>query len=332
MRSTTRRVLLGAGAAAAFGAAAGRAPAAKAQGAAPLKVMTFPGLSNYPIFVAQEKGFFAKHGIAMELLYTPNSQTQRQGLAEGKHQIIHTAADNPVAMVEGAKWDAVIVTGGDHGFNQIIVQPEINALSEIRGKTVVVDAPNTAYAFLLYKALKDNGLNKGDYVVNPVGGTDQRMEAMTADKKNVAGVMGLPFTFRAAAAGLKDIGAAHQSIGAYQADCVAVMRDWGKANSETLVRYIKAIVEARRWIFANKAEATQVLVDRLKLSPEISARTYDIVTHPTTGMAKDAKLDMAGFQNVLKLRAEIEGQWGGNPPAPEKYLDLSYYEKAMAGL
>jgi hypothetical protein len=35
---------------------------------------------------------------------------------------------------------------------------------------------------------------------------------------------------------------------------------------------------------------------------------------------------------VLQLRAEIEGQWGGNPPAPEKYLDLSYYEKAMTGL
>jgi hypothetical protein len=49
-------------------------------------------------------------------------------------------------------------------------------------------------------------------------------------------------------------------------------------------------------------------------------------------MAKDAKFDMAGFRNVLKLRAEIEGQWGGNPPPPEKYLDLSYYDRAIASL
>ena len=105
-------------------------------------------------------------------------------------------------------------------------------------------------------------------------------------------------------------------------------------SSDTLVRYIKAIVEGRRWLLdsANKAEATQVLVDQLKLSPEIAARSYAIVTDPATGMAKDAKFDMRGFQNVLKLRAEIEGQWGGNPPPPDRYVDLSYYDKALAGL
>jgi hypothetical protein len=36
--------------------------------------------------------------------------------------------------------------------------------------------------------------------------------------------------------------------------------------------------------------------------------------------------------NVLKLRAELEGQWGGHPPPADKYVDLSYYNAAMAGL
>ena len=31
-------------------------------------------------------------------------------------------------------------------------------------------------------------------------------------------------------------------------------------------------------------------------------------------------------------RAEIEGQWAGNPPEPDKYIDLSYYNKALASL
>ncbi len=38
---------------------------------------------------------------------------------------------------------------------------------------------------------------------------------------------------------------------------------------------------------------------------------------------------MAGVKNVLKLRAEFEG---GTPALPDKYLDLSYYQKALAGL
>ena len=57
-----------------------------------------------------------------------------------------------------------------------------------------------------------------------------------------------------------------------------------------------------------------------------------LVTDPADGLAKDGKFDMEGFKNVLKLRAEIEGQWGGTAPAPDKYLDLSYYNKAVAGL
>ena len=44
---------------------------------------------------------------------------------------------------------------------------------------------------------------------------------------------------------------------------------------------------------------------------------------------KDGALDMDGVKNVLKLRAQFEG---GTPAAPEKYIDLSYYQKALAGL
>ena len=321
--------------AASIGLALARSPSeVNAQDMKTLKVNTFPGVTNFPIFAAQHKGYFAEYGISIDLSYTTNSRQQRDGLANGQFQIIQTAADNPVAMVELDKADAVIVTGGDNGFNHIIVQPEINELSNIRGKTVVVDAPNTAFALLLYKALKDAGLNKDDYHVKPVGGTDERLAAMTTDKANVAGIMGLPFIFQATAAGLKSMGPAYKSIGAYQSDCAVVMRPWAKANSESVIGYIKAVVKGRRWILetANKTDAIQLLADKTRSPLEVAAKSYAVVTDPTDGLAKDAKFDMAGFRNVLKLRAEIEGQWGGNPPLPEKYLDLSYYDRAIASL
>jgi ABC-type nitrate/sulfonate/bicarbonate transport system substrate-binding protein len=326
---TRRNVLMAGGAMLALGGSAA------AQGATALKVMSFPGLSNYPIFAAERQGLFAKHGLAVDLVYTPSSQFQRDSLAKNDSQIIHTAADNAVAMVELAHQDAVIVTGGDSGFNRIIAQPDINSLADLRGKTVVVDAPNTAYALLLYKALQNVGLNKGDYAVNAVGGTTQRIDAMLKDKAHAAAaVINVPFNFRLLEVGMKDLGSATQSIGAYQAGSVVVMRDWGKANSDALVRYIEAIVEGRRWLLdpANKPDAIKLAVDRVKLSPQVAARAYDYVIDPVEGFGKDAQFDQQGFNNVLKLRAEIEGQWGGKPPAPDKYVDLSYYKKAIAAL
>jgi hypothetical protein len=55
------------------------------------------------------------------------------------------------------------------------------------------------------------------------------------------------------------------------------------------------------------------------------------MNHPG-GFAPDARLDLEGFKNVLKLRAEVEGQWDGHPPAPEKYYDSTYYDAALAKL
>lgn len=146
--------------------------------------------------------------------------------------------------------------------------------------------------------------------------------------------MGLPFVFRATAAGLKDMGSADESIGAYLADSVVAMRGWAAVNGEILVRYIKAVVEGRRWVLnpANKTQATRLLAHKVNVPLDIAAKSYAAISDPNSGYAKDAKLDMSGFKNVLKLRAELEGQWGGTLPSPEKYIDLSYYNKAIANI
>ena len=65
------------------------------------------------------------------------------------------------------------------------------------------------------------------------------------------------------------------------------------------------------------------------MTPDIATAVYAVVTDKTEGFAKDGKFDLEGFKNVLQLRAEYEG--GTLPPA-EKYLDLSYYQRALAGL
>jgi ABC-type nitrate/sulfonate/bicarbonate transport system substrate-binding protein len=331
--ATTRRRVLAQGAAAmALGTLA---RPAIAQGKPALKVIVFPGISNLSIFAAQHNGYFAKHGVEIELINTPNSSVLRNGIAKGEFQLGHAACDNAVAMVENAKADVVLAMGGDNGLNRVIVQPEIKAYADVRGKAVVVDAPNTAFALLLYKVLKDAGLERNkDYQVKPVGGTPARLKAMTEDKSNVAGIMNPPFSFRAVEAGMRDMGSAARAIGAYQSDSLFVMRDWAKANSQSVIGYIRGYVQGRRWLLEpkNKDAMVKIMVERLKLSPEVAEKSYAVATDPKDGIARDARFDMPGFRNVLGLRAEIEGQWGGKPPAPDKYVELTYYEQALKGL
>ncbi len=293
-----------------------------------LTVIVFPGVQNLPMFAAQARGFYAKRGLDVDIKFTPNSDELRNGLAEGRYQIAHAAIDNAFALKDKASVDIAVVIGGDNSFNHLIVQPEIRSLADIKGKTVVVDALNTAYAFQLYEMLKQKGVNKGDYGVKSVGGTGFRLEAMIKDKANVAAMMNPPFSTRAQMAGLKDMGTAAAALGAYQGTGAFVTREWVKANADTLVRYLQAYVEGWRWSFdpKNKAEVVALLSERLKLPADVATAAYE----STKGdFDREGAINVEGVKNVLKLRAEYES---GTPNPPEKYLDLSYYQKALAGL
>jgi ABC-type nitrate/sulfonate/bicarbonate transport system substrate-binding protein len=296
-----------------------------------ITVMAFIGIQNLPQWAAQSQGFFAKHGLAVDMKVSPGSEVLRQGLADGKWQIGHAAFDNAVAMVDVAKVDIVGVIGGDNSFNHLIVQPEIGTVKDLRGKTVVVDALDTAYAFQLYDILEKNGLKKGDYAPKSVGATFKRLAAMQQDKTASATIINAPFSILAVKSGLKDMGPVKTVIGPYQATAGFTLRSWAKEHPDTLVKYLQAYIEGLRWSLdpKNKEAATAILAEHLKLTPEVAAECYTLAVDPVNGLAKDAEFDMAGFKNVLALRAHFEG---GTPPAPNKYLDLSYYKKALAGL
>jgi len=298
-----------------------------------LKVIVFPTLSNLAQFAAQSQGYYSKRGLAVELIYTPSSDELRNGLAQGRYQIAHGGVDNAVAQVETDKVDLFVFMGGNSGLNSLIAQPEVRSYEDLRGKTMAVDSPVTAFALLMYKMLDVKGLKRGDYDVKAVGGSTQRFQALMKDKTYAAAILNPPFSIQARDAGFQDLGAAVDVIGPYQSDAGWVLRSWGEANAETLVHYIQANIEGIRFALnpANKAAITSIVAERLNLPEQIVARTL-LSAFDQKGFPADAKFDKEGFRNVLKLRADILGTWGGVPPAPEKYLDLSYYQRAMAGL
>jgi ABC-type nitrate/sulfonate/bicarbonate transport system substrate-binding protein len=296
-----------------------------------ITVMAFPGTQTLPLFAAQARGFFAARGLAVEMRPAPNSEEQRNGLAAGRYQIVHGAADQCVAMVEHANADAIIVMGGDDGFNRLFVQPEIATLADLRGRTVVADVADTGWSFILYRILKDHGLARGDYAVKEVGAPFRRFEAMRDDKAMAAAILNPPFAIHARRAGLKDMGPVTDAIGPYQGTVPYVMRRWARENADTLVAYLAAYLEGLRWALdrANRVQAIDLYAERLNLPREMAEETYSVATDAKRGFAADAELDREGLECVLRLRAEFEGH---APAAPEKYIDLSHYRRARAAV
>jgi ABC-type nitrate/sulfonate/bicarbonate transport system substrate-binding protein len=260
----------------------------------------------------------------------PSSDALRDELATGKADLAHAAADNAVAMVETAKVDVVLVMGGEGSTNELMAQPGIGAVSDLHGKTVIVDAPNTAYALQLKQMLLLHGLKAGkDYEIRPIGATPIRLKAMQEHKEYAASILGPPTSLQAKSFGFVSLAKTQDVIGPYQATSAFVQRVWGREHSETVERYLAAYIEGQRWLMdpGNREQVLALLKKQWHLSDEQALAGYALI-QGHVWYETDARFDMEGFKNVLKLRAEIEGQWSGNPPAAEKYFDSSYYENA----
>jgi ABC-type nitrate/sulfonate/bicarbonate transport system substrate-binding protein len=292
------------------------------------------GGGSFTTSIAQANGMFAKYGLRIELPRSTagGSEEVRRWLASGELDLADYGVDNAIAMVESAGVDVILVAATDYTPTELMAQPEIKSLADLRGKTVLVDAPNTQNALALKKILSAAGLNPGtDYQMNEAGGTSARVAAMLKQKEYAATMASGQTAVRARQAGLVTLATTSSIFGPVLRYGVFTRRQWAKENSGLLVRYIAAHIEAQRWIMnpLNKHKVIDVIAQQAKLSRDLAGGIYEMDMGPN-GLAKDAAIDVGRFSNVLKFRAEVEGSWGGKAPAPDRYYDLSYYEKALA--
>lgn len=317
-------------------------PVYAAHAADEIQVMGFGGSSNWPLFVAEEKGFFARNGIEIKLSRAPDSATQLTSLIDGKIDIAMTAMDNVIAYQEGqgevpvsGKPDLIAFLGVNNGgrFN-LIVSPEIKRYADLKGRDLGVDAITTGYAFVLQEMLRQGGLKPGDYKLVSVGGTRQRYEALR-DKKVAGALLNAPYDATAEAEGLRLLANSSEAIQRYQGSVGAARRQWAVANEKTLVGYIRAYVAATDWLYdpANKEEAMAILIKRQdRMKREEAERSYGDLLNPSSGtLSKKAAIDMEGVRTVLKLRSEY-AQPRRELTDPKRYYEPKYYERALASL
>ncbi|HEV8640267.1 MAG TPA: ABC transporter substrate-binding protein [Methylomirabilota bacterium] len=309
----------------------------RAQTPAPLQVIVFPGGFNWPIWAAQDKGLFAREGLDVKLTPTPSSVFQLTNLIEGKFDIGMTAIDNVIAYQEGQGEAPVAGTpdlfafmGGDNGFLRLVVQPEIGSYADLKGKELSVDALTTGYAFVLRKMLERGGLKEGEFTLVRAGGVLQRWEALK-EKKHAGTLLITPFEIIAESLGFRRLGNAVDALGRYQGLVGAARRSWAQAHAGKLVGFIRAYRGGLDWLYdrANRAEALAIVQRNVRgMTPELAAKTYDVLLAPEGGFQRAAAVDEDGIRTVLRLRSEY-GQPKKELVDPSRYYDLTYYQRAL---
>jgi ABC-type nitrate/sulfonate/bicarbonate transport system substrate-binding protein len=302
-----------------------------------VNLIVFPGGFNWPVWVAQEKGLFAKNGIEVRITPTPSSVFQLTNLIDGKFDIAMTAIDNLIAYREGQGEvpklgpDLFAFMGGDNGFLRLVTVPEVKTFDDLRGKELSVDALTTGYAFVLLEILERNGLQKDrDYKTPAAGGVLQRFQALM-EKKHAGTLLLSPFEVQAEARGFNRLANAIDVLGRYQGLVGGARKAWAEQNRDAVIGYIRALSEAVDWLYepGNKDEAIAIFLKNLPNATAQAAQTaYKVLLSPTDGFQKKAKIDMEGVKTVLALRSKY-GQPRKVLSDPSPYYDPSFYDAAM---
>jgi ABC-type nitrate/sulfonate/bicarbonate transport system substrate-binding protein len=303
-----------------------------------LNLMNFPCGGNLPQLVAQERGFYAREGLAVTARPAPSSVALVRGLMDGSVDLGLAAFDNVVGYQEGqgevaleTQPDLFAFMGFCTGMLRLVAAPQIASIADLRGQILGVDAVATGFSIALIKILANAGLHEGDYRLEPAGGTPQRTQALL-DNRFVATMLPTPFELLPEARGYRRLADTTEALGPYQSTAGVARRSWAAAHRAALLGFIRASVAALDWLRdpANRDAAVAIYMrSQPNVARDLAERAVDSMVGPREGFSPHGRLDAAAMQTVVRLRAEL-GRPQRTLGEPGRYIDESYYAEAAA--
>jgi NitT/TauT family transport system substrate-binding protein len=118
-----------------------------------------------PLTLAKEAGLFKRHGLDVTIKKIPQKD-RHLAIASGDVQCAATTVETWIAWnASGVATTQIFQLDKSYGADGMVVKPNIQKITDLKGKTMAADAPGTATYFTLAWMLKKNGLSIKDVKV-----------------------------------------------------------------------------------------------------------------------------------------------------------------------
>jgi ABC-type nitrate/sulfonate/bicarbonate transport system substrate-binding protein len=282
------------------------------------------------LYLAQNKGFLAREGISLQF-QTIAGGTDRMvaALDAGAVDVAHTSTPYLVERVLAGS-DAVAIAGEvNNPIYSLIVRPEIANYADLKGKLIGLSIPADTISISMRKLLAKNGLGERDYGVKELVGTPVRFDCLK--RGECAGVpLGQPNDFEAIKQGYRRLGLSTEAVPALQFQVIAVRRAWANDHKDTMVRFVRALGSAFRYMRSpgNRAEVIRAIVEHTGSSEDIAREIVGLYFAPEKGVVPmQAEINMKGFAQVIDFMREGGTITAPTPPA-DMFVDLQYLKAA----
>jgi ABC-type nitrate/sulfonate/bicarbonate transport system substrate-binding protein len=266
------------------------------------------------VWMAKEAKLFDKYGIQADVVFISSGPVVVQALLGGDLQGASAASNAAVAaMINGAP---IIGFGASANkpYHRVFVQPEINRVEELRGKSMGVTRFGSITDNLTRLFLRKAGLENA-VTVRQMGGTLE-VAAAFQNKQIAAAVTSelrvVPPSQPKMLVRLVDLGVP------YLMNMLMVSKEYFKRNPDAVERVLRAYAEGVAFIHNNKEPAAKIIARYARL-PD-GAGTGEFYRDATTYLDRVPRTDPEALQTIV----EFMGKKG---VAPESFYDNSLVEK-----
>jgi NitT/TauT family transport system substrate-binding protein len=269
-----------------------------------------------PLWLAADKGLFAKYGLAVEMKYLL-SATGTQALLGGSMDIVNPATEIIEAGLGGARV-AFIIGILNRAVLSVYSKPEFKQLTDLRGKVFGVTLPGSTTDLTAKMLFQQAGMVVGkDVQITHLQGMPDIITALGAGRIDAA-VVSAPSTLKLRQIGLKelvDVGA--KNIPMIHAG-LATTRDFIKGNPDKVRRYVQAYIEGTKIARSDPEAAKQIISKYTKTdNKEDLDETYNTFVK---FWEQAPYVSAAGMQTMLDFSVNPAGK----TTKPEQFIDNSF--------
>jgi NitT/TauT family transport system substrate-binding protein len=298
-----------------------------------IRVVHVPVLIFAPLYVAIERGYFAREGLEVELISTPGGMSSFAVLASGRAEAVVGGLGAALFNAAARGLDFKVV-GPAHLERPPLSTPlvvsrkafesgEIRSVKDLRGKRVSVNVIGSATEFWLNAALLKGGLTMNDVQLESVNFPD--VPAALLNGAIAAGMLGEPLATLAEDRG-QIVRLSDDFINGVQVTAVYFSGDFMRRHPQEAVGFMVAWLRACRDLSGDgfRSDAVARIVEKYTGVPaDVVKRTHRPFFEPDGKMNVN---DFARLQEYFKKRGLLTFD---HPLAPTAYIDRSFVQRAL---
>ena len=227
------------------------------------------GVSDWPgwvaWYVAEQKGYFKKHGADVKLVWFPNYTDSISALSAGQLDAnSQTWSDTMAPLAKGLPLKVILVNDNSAGNDALMVSPKIKSFADLKGKKIALEEFSISH-FVLATALAKNKLSLKDVqVVNLTAG--DAAAAFIAGRVDAA-VVWNPWVNQIAASGKGRALFTSKDMPGLVPDLLVAQDKALKAKRKDFVGMVRAWKDTEAFIRTQPAEAAKIMAKVVGLKP-----------------------------------------------------------------